>query len=26
MICRDCNDHDRFCNKDEAECPEYMED
>ncbi len=26
MICRDCNDHDKFCNKDEAECPDYMEE
>lgn len=26
MICVNCNDHDKFCNKDEADCPEYIED
>jgi len=25
-ICRDCNDHDKFCNKDKADCPEYIEE
>ena len=24
MICRDCNDHDKFVNKGNADCPEYQ--
>lgn len=25
-VCSNCNDHDKFIHKDEAECPDYMEE
>lgn len=26
MICVNCNNHDKFVHKDEADCPEYQEE